>query len=203
MLKNYYYFTPFLCTILALSWLLPFFTDAGVFSNAGLEVYLLRLVRCLFPYYFGFSFISPASDNSPNISLSYACCFLGHCQWHGHVLIRFSMTLLLCPQQPLAGACCLSKVAKLGILRQLQGFTCFHLFHLSMLKYIAYVWHAFVEYSVFRGSATPVPRLLSSPGKPIPSEANGNCSVHQNELLVESRLPSYCSEAIFADRNGK
>lgn len=95
MLKNYYYFTPFLCTILALSWLLPFFTDAGVFSNAGLEVYLLRLVRCLFPYYFGFSFISPASDNSPNISLSYACCFLGHCQWHGHVLIRFSMTLFV------------------------------------------------------------------------------------------------------------
>ena len=163
------------------------------FSNGGLEVYLPQLVRCLFPYYFGFSFMSPASENSANISLSYSCCFLYHCQWHGQVLIRFSMTPLLCPQQLLAGACCLSKTAKLGIPRQLQGFTWFHLFLLSTLKYIAYGLHVFVEYSVFQGSAMPVPGLSPSPCKPTPSALNGYClrhPVHQNELLTESRLPS-------------
>lgn len=140
------------------------------FSNAGLEVYLPWLVRCPFPYYFKFSFMSPTSENSPNISSSYSCCFLGQHQWHGHVLIKFSMT-----QQPLAGACCLSKLAKLGKSRKLQGFTQFHLFHLSTLKYIASGLHVFVEYGAFQGSATPVLGLPSSPGNATPSTLNGNC----------------------------
>lgn len=156
------------------------------FSNAGLEDNLPQLVRCPFPYYFGFFFMSPASENSSNISLSYSCFFLG-------VPNVIPKMIPMCSQQPLDGARCLSKLAKLGISRRLHGFTWFPLFLFSTLKDIAYVLRGFMEYSAFQGSATPGLRLPNSPGKPTPSALNGNCPrtpVHQNELFIESRLPS-------------